>query len=213
VDGDAAPVDPRTLRVSDAEREHVVQLLNRAVGHGMLTLDEFAARTDTAHAASTRAELNGVLVDLPGLTTVSNQLSPVRETLVLRQTASTLRRRGPWMVPRRIEVRNRLGSVLLDFSEANIAHREVVIDVENELGSITMILPEGATVDADGLRLTMSSVTNKVRTQDRPGPRHFVLTGRMSTGSLTVTAHRTRRVGPFVVHRRPFRISRRRRSH
>ena len=43
------------------------QLLQRAVGQGMLSLGEFTERMDTALAAKTRGELNAVLVDLPGM--------------------------------------------------------------------------------------------------------------------------------------------------
>ncbi|SEL83855.1 DUF1707 SHOCT-like domain-containing protein [Rhodococcus maanshanensis] len=60
-------MDARDLRVSDAEREHVGQLLQRAVGQGMLSLGEFTERMDTTLAAKTRGELNAVLVDLPGI--------------------------------------------------------------------------------------------------------------------------------------------------
>lgn len=201
------PVDPRQLRVSDAEREHVMELLRRAVGRGLLSLDEFSQRTDDALLSTTRAELNVVLIDLPGLVTVGSEIAPVKETLDLRLTASSMKRRGRWTVPRRISLHNRLGSMLLDFSEANIAYREVTIDVDNELGSITMILPAGATLDADELSLTMSGFTNKIKPSERPGHRHFVVTGRMATGSLTAITHRTYRIGPFFVHR-PFRVSR-----
>lgn len=200
-------MDPRELRVSDAEREHVIELLNRAVGHGMLSLDEFSERTDQALQARTRAELNAVLVDLPGLTTTSRELTPAKEMLELAQTGASMRRRGRWTVPRRLKLRNRLGSMVLDLSEAVIPHREVTIDLLNDLGSITMILPAGSTLDADGLSVTMSSFTNKVPPQERAGSRHFVLTGRVLTGSLTVTLHRSRRIGPLLLHR-PFRITR-----
>ncbi|MBM4602617.1 DUF1707 domain-containing protein, partial [Rhodococcus hoagii] len=60
-------MEARDLRVSDAEREHVGALLQRAVGQGMLSLGEFTERMDTALAAKTRGELNAVLVDLPGM--------------------------------------------------------------------------------------------------------------------------------------------------
>src|SRR5436305_14939448 len=63
--GDA--IGDRDLRVSDVEREHVGQLLQRAVGLGMLSLGEFTERMDTALAAKTRGELNAVVVDLPGI--------------------------------------------------------------------------------------------------------------------------------------------------
>ena len=60
-------MEPRDLRVSDAEREHVGELLQRAVGQGMLSLGEFTERMDTVLAAKTRGDLNQVLVDLPGI--------------------------------------------------------------------------------------------------------------------------------------------------
>lgn len=65
---DVSPsADPRDLRVSDTEREHVVGLLQRAIGRGLIDLDEFTERTDIAYNAMTRGQLNVVLADLPGL--------------------------------------------------------------------------------------------------------------------------------------------------
>ncbi len=69
-------MEARDLRVSDAEREHVGELLQRAVGQGMLSLGEFTERMDTALAAKTRAELNVVLVDLPGIQLISDFTPP-----------------------------------------------------------------------------------------------------------------------------------------
>ncbi|WP_207925864.1 DUF1707 domain-containing protein [Actinocrispum wychmicini] len=60
-------IDPRDLRVSDAEREHVAGLLNRALERGLIDLDGFSSRIAAAMEARTRAELNGVLIDLPGV--------------------------------------------------------------------------------------------------------------------------------------------------
>jgi len=201
-------VNPRELRVSDAERQHVVDLLNRAVGQGMLSLDDFTERTDAALRAQTRGELNGVLIDLPGLTVAGSAVAGGdMETIELRQTASSLRRQGFWTVPPRLVLRNRLGSMVLDFSQAHFTHREVVIDIENDLGSITMIVPDGSTVNADQLGLTMSSFKNKARAHVQPGYRHFVLTGRLLSSSLKVRPHLKYQLGPFVVHR-PFRITR-----
>jgi hypothetical protein len=60
-------IDPRELRVSDAEREHVASLLHKALARGLIDLDGFSSRIGTALGARTRAELNAVLVDLPGV--------------------------------------------------------------------------------------------------------------------------------------------------
>lgn len=55
----------RALRVSDHDRDAVLQRLNRAVGEGRLTLAEFEERTTTTLAARTRGELDDVTSDLP----------------------------------------------------------------------------------------------------------------------------------------------------
>ncbi len=62
-----AGIDPRDLRVSDAERSHVLQLLERATGRGLIDIGEYTERSGRVIEARTRGELNAVLVDLPGL--------------------------------------------------------------------------------------------------------------------------------------------------
>ena len=58
---------PGHLRVSDAERHAVVDLLRQHVGDGRLTLVEFEGRVEEAMAARTGDELRSVLRDLPSL--------------------------------------------------------------------------------------------------------------------------------------------------
>lgn len=53
------------LRVGDVEREAALQSLHQAFGEGQLGQEELDARTDTALRATTRAELDSVLHDLP----------------------------------------------------------------------------------------------------------------------------------------------------
>lgn len=62
-----AGIDPRDLRVSDAERSHVLQLLERATGRGLIDIEEYTERSGRVIEARTRGELNAVLIDLPGL--------------------------------------------------------------------------------------------------------------------------------------------------
>ena len=54
-----------TMRVSDAERHAVIDVLRRHTSEGRLTLDEFETRTDEALHARTGAELRAVLRELP----------------------------------------------------------------------------------------------------------------------------------------------------
>src|SRR5262245_30306319 len=57
------------VRVSDAERNRVVKLLNQHTADGRLTLEEFETRVEEALAARTGTELRAVLCELPSLGT------------------------------------------------------------------------------------------------------------------------------------------------
>lgn len=185
----------RNLRVSDAEREHVVGLLQKAIGRGMLNLDEFTERTDIALAARTRGELNAVLVDLPGLvhpdavpSTRAEATPGVRgDRAELRAHGSSLVRKGHWFVPPELLVRNKYGSTKLDFSDAQVSSQTVHIELDVSWGSVSMVFPEQAAVDLNGLtELKWSSVDDKTNSKGGTGSPRFVITGRVHGSSLTV---------------------------
>ncbi len=206
VEQELGPVDPRELRVSDAERSHVVQILQKAIGHGMLSLDEFTTRTDTALAARTRAELNAVVVDLAGVTHTDVE-SPLRTPPVeLRANMSTLKRTGQWVVPREMVVRNRLGSTELDFTEARIEHQEVRIQLDVSGGSVKLLLPEHAVVDTNGVQVVAGSVKDRVGAGRAAGRPRFVVAGRITAGSLKIRRASYVRIGSLVI-RSPWKMS------
>ena len=62
-----SPIDPRDLRVSDDERSHVLALLEKATGRGLIDIGEYTERSAKVISARTRGDLNAVLMDLPGL--------------------------------------------------------------------------------------------------------------------------------------------------
>lgn len=194
--------------MSDAEREHVVGLLQKAIGQGLLSLDEFTARTDTALAARTRAELNAVLIDLPGM--VHSQFAEAttprhQQPVELRATMSSLKRGGRWVVPRTLVVRNRMGSTELDFSEAQIDHPEVHIELDVTGGSVDLLLPDGSSVSTDEVEVNMGSVKDKVG-GNRVGRPHFVVGGTVRAGSLKIRRPTYIRLGALVI-RFPWKIS------
>src|SRR5947208_16885946 len=98
------------IRVSDAERNLVVEALNRAVGEGRLTLAEFEDRLQGALAARTRDDIAPLTADLP--------VTVAPEQLTLRSRASSTRRTGRWLVPRQLTVEAKASSVRLDLTEA-----------------------------------------------------------------------------------------------
>lgn len=199
--GDLERERQRNLRVSDAEREHVVELLQRAIGHGMLDLDEFTERTDTALAARTRGELNAVLVDLPGLhhehavpaQGASSFARPSRprtdpsQRAEIKGVGSTLVRRGRWQVPPALLVRNKYGETKLNFSSAEFTSGAVHVELDTKWGSVNLIVPEQASVDLNGLEeLKWSSLTDKTDSSRATGTPRIVVTGRVVGGSMTV---------------------------
>lgn len=59
------PVEEESMRVSDADRDRVGELLREQTVQGRLTLDEFEQRLDRAGAAKTWGDLSQLTRDLP----------------------------------------------------------------------------------------------------------------------------------------------------
>lgn len=193
-------VRPRDLRVSDTEREHVVGILETAIGQGLLSLDEFTSRTDTALAARTRGQLNVILADLPGLRhrdaagqradRGSGWNSPAHETtdyLELTAHGSSLKRSGRWVVPSRLLVRNKYGETNLDFTEAQLAGDVLSVELNCKWGPVTLTVPDGASVDTTGItEVKWGSINDGTNSARASGIPHYVISGRVHGGQLTI---------------------------
>jgi hypothetical protein len=171
------------LRVSNAEREHVGELLTNHFAAGRLSTEEYAERSDSAARAVTRKELAQVLVDLPGATLPD---SLVGDALELTNTAGDLRRDGAWMVPSRIRLRSRFGNARLDFRTARFTAPVVTVEVDLAFGNLDIRLPEGATIDLDGARTGIGTIIDKtVRSFERGSP-HLIVRGGTRVGNIRV---------------------------
>lgn len=194
-------VDARDLRVGDADRERVATLLQQAVGAGMLTLDEFSDRMDAAMVARTRGQLDTVLADLPiaGPRGAEQPVPSASAAAVpIETTMSSIRRAGHWRVPQHMRVKNRLSSVVLDLTQAEIHTPVVVFDMDDICGSTDILLPEDFTADINDLHCLGSSATSKVRTGPPSGRVHVVVRGKIRFGSLTVKHPLSARLRRFL---------------
>ena len=167
--------DPGGVRIGDAERQRVVDMLRRHTGEGRLTLDEFAERTGQVYAAVTQSDLDAVLADLPkdlgpplpptpdeGATTLSlggRKVPRKRRFLAIMCAASA---RGTWVAPRKIYAFSWWGHVDIDLSEALIQTDVVDITAAAYMGSVTVKVPEGIPVDIHGFVL-MGGTGNQLR--------------------------------------------------
>lgn len=65
--GGPSPVPMSAVRISDSDRDAIVELLRRHTGEGRLSMEEFEERSSKAYAARTRGDVAGLLADLPPL--------------------------------------------------------------------------------------------------------------------------------------------------
>lgn len=186
------------MRVSDAERDQVAEVLREAAAQGRITLDELDERLNAVYAAKTYADLEPVTADLPtGAETLPGAVArPVEgllperrdggDALVIRSQGSPVVRKGVWKVPHRVEVYNKYGSTRLDFREASLTASVVEVHVDASWGSGDVILPEGATADVEADASWFGTLRNSVDSLRRASAPHFVITGSCQGGSLTI---------------------------
>ncbi|WP_081687080.1 DUF1707 SHOCT-like domain-containing protein [Glycomyces tenuis] len=194
----STPSPDPSMRVSNAEREAIIAKLHAATEEGRLELDEFAERSRDAYAAKTYGDLEHLLADLPDTTgrlavpeAGSHELRRAADApaeLVLTPKASSLQRKGEWLVPRRIKVNAKASTVKLDFRHAVIGTREVDIDVDDMASSIEIVLPSGAYAE-DHVEMWASSVSNLCEYKGMNGLR-FNVTGKSKAGSIKIRFER-----------------------
>jgi hypothetical protein len=64
LEGTNVPGDPSRMRISDADRHRVAEVLREAAGEGRLDLDELDERLELTFAAKTYADLVPITADL-----------------------------------------------------------------------------------------------------------------------------------------------------
>lgn len=207
--------DNRDLRAGNAEREGVMEALHQAYADGRLTDAELAERTDATGSARTFGDLDDIVADLP-ITPPSQEYAPAspesssalepqapqaapwpqmahgpvgtspEKPLVLDGGFTSAKRAGHWEVPQFLRVRGGMGYVTVDCTEATTVHQVIHLWIDGDMGSITIIVPEGWAADAEGLRKSWGSVNVKVPSEPTMGRPVLVINGSMGAGSFTV---------------------------
>jgi hypothetical protein len=191
---DAAP----GLRASDADRDRVAEILRVAAGDGRLTLDELDERLEAALSARARSELAALTADLHAVAgrTGSNDL------VWITKSHGDIRRKGRWAIPRQMEIRITAGDVTLDFTEAEITHDSLDIDVQLDMrGALILVIKPGIVVDADDVTVSWGDI----KVHDVTGPHvpailNVKVTGRAPSG---VVARLPRRSFPQWLCNKP----------
>jgi hypothetical protein len=128
--------DPSQLRISDADRHQVAEVLREAAGEGRIDLDELDERLEATYAARTYADLVPITLDLPDVRqepSLPARPGPVTEERHLA-IMSGLERKGVWTVPARMTINCFMGGADLDLRQAQFTSRDVVITVNAVMG-------------------------------------------------------------------------------
>lgn len=189
--GNAVP----EVRASDAEREHVVELMRQASIEGRLSLEELVARSDAAYSAKTRNELDRLTVDLP---TAQPQREAAPTSSTVRPSAARkasrwavafmggVNRRGRWRPADRVNVVAVMGGGVIDLREAVVTDPEVVITVVAVMGGVDVIVPEGVEVDFAGFAFMGGRDEKVADVPVRPGTPLIRVRGFALMGGVTV---------------------------
>ena len=153
--------DEAELRVSDAERHQVAEVLRHAAGEGRLDIDELEQRLEAAFAAKTYGELEPLVRDLPAhdlATTAPGSARPVVQRPVgdlpspstSFAVMSATERRGEWDLGEGHTAWALMGSVTLDLRQAALPAHATITAVA-VMGEVTVIVDQYTRVDVDGV--------------------------------------------------------------
>jgi hypothetical protein len=165
---------PLGARLSDHDRERVVDVLKTSCSDGRLTLDEFSERVDAAYQAVALRDVLPVLADLPhpfgpdyaGVFSEQIGRSPVAvpplvpDTTtgrkVTRWTVSIMggsQRKGRWRLREKTNAVAIMGGCQLDLRNAEVEGPGVLINAITLMGGIEIIVPEGIEVELGGIAI------------------------------------------------------------
>jgi hypothetical protein len=141
------------LRVSDADRERVVQQLQQAAGEGRLTMEELAERVDAAYDARVATDLAVLTRDLPEPVPGTLPGEPATPKPPRRWLFSIMGggdRTGRWRVGERLNAIAVMGGGDIDLREATLPAGEVTITLFAFMGGFDVIVPPGVDVEVSG---------------------------------------------------------------
>jgi hypothetical protein len=174
-----------SLRVSDAERDVTLKLLNEHAAVGRLTLDELEERAGQALSAKTRGDLAVLTSDLPqdpresagsavasapapaaGLPAGSAARGPVRWMISIMGGSH---RRGRFRAVGSINALAVMGGDEIDLREAEIEGGELTLNLYSLMGGSNVYVPDSIEIELGGFSLMGGNEVRGNQRSPRPG--------------------------------------------
>ncbi len=189
--------DPTRMRISDADRHMVAEVLREAAGQGRLDLDELDERLEAAFAAKTYADLVPITVDLqpavpPSTAPVSRPTAGLPAMQGHASSTAILgdcKRRGAWHVPPSHAAFALMGSVLIDLRLASLSSHDTTINASAIMGDVKVLVPAHFNVVVDGIPILgdYGQGKDKVPAEIGQGSPTIRVRGIALMGSVSVT--------------------------
>jgi len=166
------------LRVSDAERDVTLKVLNEHAAVGRLTLDELEERAGKAISAKTRGELAALTTDLPqeggapaarasgAPAAAAGEREPVRWMIAILGGGH---RRGRFRAVGSINALGILGGDDIDLREAELEGGELTLNLFSVLGGANVYVPDSIEVEMGGFSILGGNEVKGSERLPRPG--------------------------------------------
>lgn len=185
MDESPSPSLPERLATPE-ERDHAVARCSTAFARDVLSLEEYERRLAAIYRATTNRQLEALIGDLPGEgphggpPDARTLLSPLVDTLF-----GNVERRGPAVVPARLQVRATFGNIELDLREAHFGTGVTEIEIRAVFGNVEITLPDDIAVDNHGSAI-LGSFTCGAGAWD--ASRRVRISGLAALGNVEVTS-------------------------
>src|SRR4051812_39372378 len=144
-------LDPQHMRISDADRNKVAEVLRDAAGDGRIDFDELDQRLEATYAAKTYAELVPITHDLAPAVVTGSTARPAGTHERAVAIMGGVERRGLWVVPEHFTVFCLMGGADLDLRQAQFAAPEVTLTVNTFMGGANIIVNRSTHVVVHGV--------------------------------------------------------------
>jgi hypothetical protein len=154
------------LRASDADRDTAAAVVNNALAEGRLTPEEHSDRLDAIFSAKTHAEIVPLLNDLPAAGRTGRDIAGPQPTGADLALVHTFRRGGrlvaifggvsrggAWHPEPVLNVLAVFGGAQLDFREAILPGKELVLRATAVFGGLDVIVPPEMRVVDNGIAI------------------------------------------------------------
>jgi hypothetical protein len=147
------------------ERERVIQQLSEHFANDRLSLDEMELRMELAYKAGSVGDLQRLTADLPSATALPvpapapveelPALPPDRERIFALMSETS--RRGPWLVPQRLDLLAVMADTTIDLTQAALPTGIIDIHIRSIWAAVKIVVPPGLQV-VNRLSSVMASV-------------------------------------------------------